>query len=129
MHLGVAVGEISGEDVKNPPQGAGRTDPRDSRNEEPDYPADNSPVIDLADAGNQETEHTCNIWIAHNTPLSGAYTSVMGVLFGGIERPVAGGHLVSKAQSGRVACPRSYAVRTTDLKGLILVRAGASHPS
>src|SRR5688500_19187895 len=69
VHFGVAVGEISGEDMKNPSERPGRTDPGNTCNEQPNDSTDDSSVIDLAYAGDQEAKYTGNVWIAHNSPL------------------------------------------------------------
>ena len=79
--FGVAVGAPGGDDMKDPAQRAGRTNPGDPGNKQPDDSDNDSTVIDLTDSGNQETEHAGNIRIAHVTNLWEAYTTTIDLLF------------------------------------------------
>src|SRR2546426_402854 len=110
--FGVAVGAPGGDDMKDPAQRAGRTNPGDPGNKQPDDSDNDSTVIDLTDSGNQETEHAGKIRIAHVINLWLGYTSVIELLFGG--KRLSGCRRESTNQSAvrKGACPRFFICRS-----------------
>src|SRR2546423_458243 len=65
MFFRVRVGEVGRDDVCDPAEHARRADPRDARQHEPEYAPEDLAVVNLSEAGNQETENACNQRVAH----------------------------------------------------------------
>src|SRR6266545_5768605 len=65
MIFRVGVSRVSSDEVANPSERAARANPKARRNNQPENAGKNPAVVKLTDSGNDETENTCQNWIAH----------------------------------------------------------------
>ena len=70
MILSEGVCGVSGDDVADPPQCATAANPESRRDNQPKNAGQDSAVIKLADARNDEAKKTSGKWIAHDNYLS-----------------------------------------------------------
>src|SRR5882724_9580918 len=69
MILSVRIGGPGGDEVANPAQRATTSNPEAGRYDKPDNASQNATMVKLPDAGNNQTQDTCQKWITHQLPL------------------------------------------------------------
>ena len=65
MFLGVGVSAVGRDDVADPTERSACAQPETRREEQPQNTGQNSTVVKLPDTGNNQTQNTCQNWIAH----------------------------------------------------------------
>ena len=61
----VRVSGVGGDEVADPTERAAGANPEAGRNDEPENPGEDAPVVKLAHSRNDETKKSCGKWIAH----------------------------------------------------------------
>lgn len=65
MILRVRVRAVTCDDVNEQSKESNCPDPRNARNDQPDDPDNYPAVIDLTQAGDEQTQNTCKEWFSH----------------------------------------------------------------